>query len=124
MSLQRVSLVFTPFIRFLEYKRLDVLKEKSRNMNLKFKSTEADLKFKLQSDIRILNQNTLYCSKQLDWLVSEFRKYVVDKNLQKQVDEYFEDVPEEDQGVSGEAHPDIDPYEPKDSQQDGNSNSS
>lgn len=82
-------------------------------MNLKFKSTEADLKFNIQRDIRILNQNTLYCSKQLDWLVMEFRKYVVNKNLQKQVDEYFEEVPDE-QGVSGEAHPDLDPYEPKD----------
>ncbi len=61
-------------------------------MNLKFKSTEADLKFKLQTDIRILNQNMLYCSKQLDWLVTEFRKYVVNKNLQSQVDEYFEET--------------------------------
>ncbi len=61
-------------------------------MNLKFKSTSADLKFNIQTNIRILNQNMLYCSKQLDWLVSEIKKMNTNKNLQNQVDEYFEET--------------------------------
>ncbi len=85
-------------------------------MKLNFKSTPADLKIKLQSNkFDIINGNILYLTHEID----QIKKIVIalqnNQNLQKQVDDYFE----EDQGVSGEAHPDLDPYEPEDSKQVG-----
>ncbi len=67
------------------------LKEKSRNMNLKFKSSEPDLKFNLQSQIRIMSGNILYLTKEVDQVVRLVKQLATDKGLQQQVDKYFED---------------------------------
>ncbi len=70
-------------------------------MNLKFKSTEADLKFNIQSQFRILNQNILYITRQVDLLVKWMKEDIDNSNLQQQVDKYFDDdnrkdIPEAD----------------------------
>ncbi len=64
-------------------------------MNLKFKSSEPDLKFNIQSQLRILNQNILYLTREVDKTVRLVKQLSVDKNLQQQVDKYFdEDIDE------------------------------
>ncbi len=64
-------------------------------MNLKFKSSEPDLKFNLQSQIRIINGNILYLTKEVDQIVRLVKQLAIDKGLQQQVDKYFEtDDPE------------------------------
>jgi len=60
-------------------------------MNLKFKSSEPDLKFDIQSQFRILNQNILYLTREVDKTVRLVKQLSVDKDLQTQVDKYFED---------------------------------
>ncbi len=60
-------------------------------MNLKFKSSEPDLKFNIQSQFRILNQNVLYLTREVDSLVRMAKQSANDKGLQQQVDKYFED---------------------------------
>ncbi len=60
-------------------------------MNLKFKSSEPDLKFNPQSQLRILNQNILYLTREVDKIVRMVKQITVDKNLQQQVDKYFDD---------------------------------
>ncbi len=60
-------------------------------MNLKFKSSEPDLKFNIQSQFRILNQNILYLTREVDQLVRMAKQSANDKGLQQQVDKYFED---------------------------------
>ncbi len=72
-----------------------VLKKKSKNMNLKFKSSEPDLKFNIQSQLRILNQNILYLTREVDKIVRLIKQPVVDKDLQQQVDKYFEEDEQE-----------------------------
>ncbi len=72
---------------------LYVLKRKSENMNLKFKSSEPDLKFNIQSQFRILNQNVLYLTREVDKLVRMVNTITIDQNLQKTVDDYFEKDP-------------------------------
>ncbi len=64
-------------------------------MNLKFKSSEPDLKFDIQSQFRILNQNILYLTREVDSLVRMAKQSTNDKGLQLQVDKYFEDDIEE-----------------------------
>ncbi len=68
-----------------------VLKEKSRNMNLKFKSSEPDLKFNIQSQFRIINGNLLYLTREVDKIVRLVSTLSVDTKLQNTVDKYFED---------------------------------
>ncbi len=60
-------------------------------MNLKFKSSEPDLKFNLQSQIRIINGNLLYLTREVDKLVRLAKVTEVNKDLQEQVDKYFEE---------------------------------
>ncbi len=60
-------------------------------MNLKFKSSEPDLKFNIQSQFRILNQNVLYLTREVDKLVRLATIAKHDKELQTQVDKYFPD---------------------------------
>ncbi len=60
-------------------------------MNLKFKSTEADLKFNIQSQLRQMNQNILYITRQVDLCVKWLKTFQVDEALQKQVVDYFPD---------------------------------
>ncbi len=64
-------------------------------MNLKFKSSEPDLKFNIQSQFRIINQNILYLTREVDKIVRIVKSLQVDKDLQTQVDKYFpEDNPQ------------------------------
>ncbi len=60
-------------------------------MNLKFKSSEPDLKFNLQSHLRIINQNILYLTREVDQISRLVKQLGIDKGLQHQVDKYFED---------------------------------
>ncbi len=64
-------------------------------MNLKFKSSEPDLKFDIQSQFRILNQNILYLTREVDKIVRLVKTLSVDKQLQNTVDKYFDDDLEE-----------------------------
>ncbi len=65
-------------------------------MNLKFKSSEPDLKFNIQSQFRILNQNVLYLTKEVDKLVRMVTSITIDDNVQKQVDDFYETSPQTD----------------------------
>ncbi len=44
--------------------------------------------------LKILNDNVLYCTRQLDKLHEKIDRLLVDKHLQMQVDDYFKDRPE------------------------------
>ncbi len=68
-------------------------------MNLKFKSTDADLKFNIQSQFRIINQNILYITRQVDLLVKWMKENNDDSNLQQQVDKYFDDDSKEPEHI-------------------------
>ncbi len=57
-----------------------------------FKSTEADFQ-KLTQLILTIQKNVLYVTHQVDFIRKEIVKSNVDKDLQKQVDEYFEQDP-------------------------------
>ncbi len=78
-------------VSYLQVVHLIVPKEKSRNMNLKFKSSEPDLKFNIQSQFRLINGNILYLTREVDTLVRLVKQLGTDKGLQEQVDKYFED---------------------------------
>ncbi len=60
-------------------------------MNLKFKSSEPDLKFNIQSQFRVINGNILYLTKEVDQLVRMVKQLTVNKDLQQQVDKYFDE---------------------------------
>ncbi len=60
-------------------------------MNLKFKSSEPDLKFNIQSQLKIINGNLLYLTKEVDQVVRLVKQLATDKGLQQQVDKYFEE---------------------------------
>ncbi len=65
--------------------------------NFIFKSTDADLQ-KMFQLLETIQKNGLYCTYRIDSLLKNFEKLLIDKGLQKQVDEYFEDsenIPEE-----------------------------
>ncbi len=63
--------------------------------NFIFKSTDADLQ-KMFAILDTIQKNGLYCTYRIDSLLKNFDKLLVDKSLQKQVDDYFEDdVPED-----------------------------
>ncbi len=85
-SLQRV-----PLVNKYYYISLYVLKGKFGNMNLKFKSTDADLKFNIQTQLTIINKNILYLTRQTDLCVKWLKEFRTDENLQKQVDQYFDE---------------------------------
>ncbi len=60
-------------------------------MNLKFKSSEPDLKFNLQSQLRIINGNILYLTREVDKISRLVQTLSIDNNLQKTVDKYFDE---------------------------------
>ncbi len=64
-------------------------------MNLKFKSSEPDLKFNIQSQFRIINGNILYLTREIDEISRLVQTLVVDKKLQTTVDKYFDEDIEE-----------------------------
>ncbi len=63
------------------------------------KSIDTDFRNKLQSDLNNLNKNIIYVTYQVDKCVKLLKELLTDKNLQKQVDQYFEEdsenIPEE-----------------------------
>ncbi len=78
-----------------DYIPINTRKEKSRTMkNFIFKSTAADLQKMFQS-IETIQKNVLYVTYRIDMLIKRYDKLELDKGLQKQVDEYFEDSAEE-----------------------------
>ncbi len=60
-------------------------------MNLKFKSSEPDLKFDIQSQFRVINGNILYLTREVDLIVRLVKQMTVNKDLQQQVDKYFDE---------------------------------
>ncbi len=65
--------------------------------NFIFKSTDADLQ-KMFQYLETQQKNILYLTYRIDSILKKVTELVVDKGLQKQVDEYFEDsenIPEE-----------------------------
>ncbi len=61
--------------------------------NFIFKSADADLQ-KMFQLLETIQKNGLYCTYRIDSLLKNFEKLLTDKSLQKQVDDYFEDSPE------------------------------
>ncbi len=59
--------------------------------NFIFKSTDADLQKMFQS-IETIQKNVLYVTYRIDSLLKKVNALVVDKHLQSQVDEYFEET--------------------------------
>ncbi len=77
-------------------------------MNLKFKSSEPDLKFNIQSQLRIINGNLLYLTREVDKISRLVQTLSVDKNLQNTVDKYF-DNDETSPQTDSEEHSDQEP---------------
>ena len=67
--------------------------------NFIFKSTDADFK-KMFSIIETIQKNCLYTTYRLDTLLKEIKALTTNKELQTQVDKYFDEesehIPEED----------------------------
>ncbi len=61
--------------------------------NFIFKSTAADLQ-KMFQLLETIQKNGLYCTYRIDSLLKNFEKLLTDKNLQRQVDEFFTESPE------------------------------
>ncbi len=59
--------------------------------NFIFKSTDADFK-KMFSIIETIQKNVLYLTYRIDSLLKEVKSITVDKGLQAQVDEYFDET--------------------------------
>ncbi len=55
-----------------------------------FKSNASDLQ-KISQSIETIQKNVLYLTYQVDWIRKYCNQQVVDKGLQKQVDDYFDD---------------------------------
>ncbi len=75
--------------------------------NFIFKSTDADLQ-KMFQLLETIQKNGLYCTYRIDSLLKNFEKLLVDKHLQKQVDEYFESADGEQIQIQPEDTKDID----------------
>jgi len=64
-----------------------------------FKSNASDLQ-KISQSIETLQKNTLYITYRVDNMLKKLNELVVDKGLQKQVDDYFdedtENIPEKE----------------------------
>ncbi len=74
-------------------------------MNLKFKSSEPDLKFNIQLQLKQINDNILYLTREVDKLVRLAKVTEVNKGLQEQVDKYFDS---EDDSLDPETSPQTD----------------
>ncbi len=83
--------------------------------NFIFKSADADLQ-KMFQLLETIQKNGLYCTYRIDSLLKNFNKLLVDKHLQKQVDEYFNSPPAPPPTQSTGDYPgDIEPEEEDDS---------
>ncbi len=56
-----------------------------------FKSNASDLQ-KISQSIEIIQKNVLYLTYRIDTILKHTNKILVDKSLQTQVDEYFEET--------------------------------
>ncbi len=63
--------------------------------NFIFKSTDADLQKMFQS-IETIEKNVLYCTYRLDSVIKKVNELANNNNLQRQVDEYFEEDNQQD----------------------------
>ncbi len=63
-------------------------------MNNLFSKSHETYEKLVQSHLEILMKNVLYCTHRLDKIEKGIKTLVADANLQKQVDDYFEDKPE------------------------------
>ncbi len=68
-----------------------------------FKSNASDLQ-KISQSLETIQKNVLYITYRTDSMLKMLKEMVIDKGLQKQVDEYFEedmktDIPEEKQDL-------------------------
>ncbi len=63
-----------------------------------FKSNASDLQ-KISQSIETLQKNILYITYRIDTCLKKLNELTVDKGLQKQVDEYF------DEGTAAAVHP-------------------
>ncbi len=56
----------------------------------------------IETKLDIINQNVLYTTHRMDAIQTHINRFMTNQNLQKQVDEYFdedtEDIPEEKHG--------------------------
>ncbi len=62
--------------------------------NFIFKSADADLQKMFQS-IETIQKNVLYLTYRVDMIIKTLNSIKIDNSLQKQVDEYFDDKPED-----------------------------
>ncbi len=62
-----------------------------------FKSNASDLQ-KISQSIETIQKNVLYLTYQVDWIRKYCNEQVINKGLQKQVDDYFEDTQSEEDG--------------------------
>ncbi len=66
-----------------------------------FKSNASDLQ-KISQSIETLQKNILYITYRIDTCLKKLNELTVDKGLQKQVDEYFDDaspIPEDKEDI-------------------------
>ncbi len=76
-------------------------------MNLKFKSSEPDLKFKLHlNKLDIINKNLLYLTREVDDIKRLVKQLGTDKDLQTQVDKYFDEDETSPQTDNDDKEPD------------------
>ncbi len=75
-------------------------------MNLKFKSSEPDLKFDIQLQFRLINQNILYLTREVDDIKRLVKLLGTDKDLQTQVDKYFDEDETSPQTDNDDKEPD------------------
>ncbi len=69
-----------------------------------FKSNASDLQ-KISQSIETLQKNVLYITYRVDHMLKTLNKMVLDKGLQKQVDDYFDDDEEKSSNIE-DAGPD------------------
>ncbi len=57
-----------------------------------FKSNTSDLQ-KISQSLETIQKNVLYLTYRMDTILKNTNKMIIDKGLQSQVDEYFEETP-------------------------------
>ncbi len=78
------------------YVRLYSQKEKSRTMKfIHLSPPSADFSAELQSQIRILNGNILYITREVDKIIKIVTQIKLDQTNQKTVDDFYEDKSED-----------------------------
>ncbi len=81
-------------------------------MNLKFKSSEPDLKFKTQiNKLDIMAGNILYLTNEVDHIKKIVLEIKNSTNLQRQVDDYFDEQEQTPFGRKNETSPQTDSEE-------------